>query len=41
MSLWCNHYNCWCTDVYDITDGEVDCDSECSTCKEAEDIKPK
>jgi hypothetical protein len=41
MSLWCNHYNCWCTDVDDITDGEADCDSECSSCEYSENIKQK
>ena len=36
MAKWCNHYNCWCCDAEDITDGEGDCDYECDDCEHIE-----
>jgi hypothetical protein len=36
---WCNHYNCWCNDAEDITDGMGDCDYECNGCEDCEEIK--
>lgn len=37
---WCNHYNCWCSDAEEITDGMGDCDYSCEGCEECEEIKP-
>lgn len=40
MAKWCNHYNCWCSDAEDITDGTGDCDYDCNDCDECESIEP-
>jgi hypothetical protein len=32
------HYNCWCSDAKDITDGKGDCDYNCNGCEESEVI---
>lgn len=29
---WCDHYNCWCSDVEEITEGQFNCDLECNDC---------
>lgn len=35
---WCNHYNCWCSDAKEITDGLGDCDYGCNGCNDAEEV---
>lgn len=36
---WCNHYNCWCSDAEEITDGLGDCDYDCKGCDNAEEAE--
>lgn len=38
MSKWCNKANCWCDDVREITDEQLDCDYDCNNCEECEEI---
>jgi hypothetical protein len=36
---WCDHYNCWCSDVEEITDGQYACDLDCNDCNNLEYVK--
>lgn len=36
---WCNHYNCWCDDAEEITEGlDNYCDYDCKYCDESAEI---
>jgi hypothetical protein len=35
---WCNQYNCFCSEVEEITEGMGCCDYECYGCEEAVEI---
>jgi len=36
---WCGYYNCWCSDVEEITDNQNDCDLDCNDCKDCEYVQ--
>ena len=36
---WCGYYNCWCSDVEEITDGECDCELFCEICDDLEYVE--
>ena len=31
--IFCDKYGCWCDDVVDITDGNNECNGDCSNCQ--------
>lgn len=37
-AIWCRYYNCFISDVEEITDGEMHCGMECTGCKEREEV---
>lgn len=36
---WCNKYNMWCSQVEELTDGQADCELDCSDCEYCEEVK--
>jgi len=38
-SWFCNKYGMWCNDVVDLTDGENDCNGDCTDCDYGEEIE--
>ena len=34
---FCDKYGCWCDDVVDITDGNNECNGDCSNCEFSSD----
>lgn len=39
MNKWCRLSNCWCDDVEEITEGQLDCDYECTNCEDFEEVE--
>lgn len=33
MAKWCNYYNCWCSDIEEILEGNQSCDEDCNDCE--------